>query len=291
MATIEELSLQVDLLRQEVAAERYGMVISNNAQDVHWLLYAGTLVFLMQAGFAMLCAGSIRAKNASNIMLKNLLDACVGALGFWSTGYALAYGKGNKIYGRAQFFLSEGFDGEGNYHSWFFQFAFAATAATIVSGAVAERCKMEAYAGYSWLLTAFVYPIVVHWVWSDSGFLSAFRNDPILGVGVVDFAGCGVVHMVGGIAAGIGAWILGPRIGRFDGPAKPEEMRPHSIALVCLGTFLLWVGWCASFEKARGGSSFTNIIEQYPMLGTASTPGRPLRLPAKGSQTSPPRRR
>ena len=187
---------------------------------------------------------SIRAKNAQNILLKNLMDACVGALWFWATGYAFAYGSandGNWFIGNDLFFLSSGFTGKDVYHSWFFQFAFAATAATIVSGAVAERCSMGAYAGYSAVLTGFVYPVVAHWVWSGDGWLSAFLHDPWLDVGVIDFAGCGVVHMVGGAAAGIGAYVLGPRIGRF-GP-KGREIKGHSVPLVVLGTFLLWVGW------------------------------------------------
>ncbi|KAH8075633.1 ammonium transmembrane transporter [Aureococcus anophagefferens] len=219
------------------------------SSDVHWLLYCGVLVFLMQAGFAMLCAGSIRAKNAQNILLKNLMDACVGATWFWATGYAFAYGSDSSggnwfIGGNKYFFLANGYEGDSGFHDWFFQFAFAATAATIVSGAVAERCSMGAYAGYSAVLTGFVYPVVVHWIWSGDGFLTAFVPEgktAWLKVGVVDFAGCGVVHMVGGAAAGIGAAILGPRLGRFGPNAKP--INGHSMPLVVLGTFLLWVGW------------------------------------------------
>ena len=225
--------------------------------DVHWILYCGTLVFLMQTGFAMLCAGSIRAKNAQNILLKNLLDACVGALWFWATGYAFAYGQSgsdgdqeadggdkNWFIGNNYFFLSKGYEGAGGYHNWFFQFAFAATAATIVSGAVAERCSMAAYAAYSAFLTGFVYPVVVHWVWSGPGWLSACKGRnkaALLNVGVVDFAGCGVVHMVGGAAAGVGAYVLGPRKGRYGPGGGP--IKGHSMPLVVLGTFLLWIGW------------------------------------------------
>lgn len=247
--------MSVEQNAADIAALQASLGVVEDNMDIHWLLYCGTLVFLMQAGFAMLCAGSVRAKNAQNIMLKNLLDACVGALAFWSTGYAFAYGEyhdGNWFIGDSLFFLSQGFEGKDGFHNWFFQFAFAATAATIVSGAVAERCKMEAYMGYSWFLTAFVYPVVVHWIWSSNGFLSAFLHDPMLDVGVIDFAGCGVVHMVGGLSACIGAYVLGPRIGRFnkDDPrllkgewATTDDIRGHSISLVVLGTFLLWVGW------------------------------------------------
>ena len=158
---------------------RYAPASVAFALDTHWVLYCGVLVLLMQAGFAMLCAGSIRAKNAQNILLKNLLDLCVGALSFWATGYAFAYGgpgdgsRGSRFVGSRHFFLSDGFEGAEShgFRSWFFQFAFAATAATIVSGAVAERCHLRAYAGYSAALTALVS------VWkstSVSGTLSHF---------------------------------------------------------------------------------------------------------------------
>ncbi|KAK7237872.1 ammonium transmembrane transporter [Aureococcus anophagefferens] len=237
--------------QQEEVAQMIADASANStaAADTHWVLYCGTLVFLMQAGFAMLCAGSIRAKNAQNILLKNLLDACVGAIWFWMTGYGFAYGArtdsqwGNWFIGNDLFFLNgQGFVTKDAFHNWFFQFAFAATAATIVSGAVAERCSMVAYAGYSAFLTGFVYPVVAHWIWSGDGWLSAFIHDPIFNVGVVDFAGCGVVHMVGGAAAGVGAYILGPRLGRFGGE-NAGPIKGHSMPLVVIGTFLLWVGW------------------------------------------------
>lgn len=146
----------------------------------------------------MLCAGSVRQKNVKNILLKNLLDACGGALGFWSIGYAFAYGDTGRaattFIGSQYFFLIN--YPISDYHGFFFQFAFAATAATIVAGTIAERCKMAAYLCYSFFLSGFVYPVVVHAIWAGEGFLTAFRDDPFLGVGVVDFAGSGVVHMV-----------------------------------------------------------------------------------------------
>lgn len=148
----------------------------------------------------MLCAGSVRQKNVKNIMLKNLLDACGGALGFWSVGYAFSYGGADPSFksfiGNTDFFIMN-FSTGPEYIGWFFQFAFAATAATIVAGTVAERCKMAAYLCYSVFLTGFVYPVVVHSIWSSSGFLSAFNGEPFLEVGNVDFAGSGVVHMCG----------------------------------------------------------------------------------------------
>lgn len=204
------------------------------------------MVFFMQCGFAMLCAGSVRQKNVKNIMLKNLLDACGGALGFWSIGHALANSSGSTFIGTdgKYFFLND----ENDYIGFFFQFAFAATAATIVAGTVAERCKMSAYLCYSLFLTAFVYPVVVHAVWNTQGFLSAFAGNPLFGVGMIDFAGSGVVHMTGGATALVAAVVLGPRLGRFydeNGTAleKPVDFPPHSVSLQVLGTFILWFGW------------------------------------------------
>jgi len=215
--------------------------------DVFFLLFAGALVFLMQAGFAMLCAGSVRQKNVKNIMLKNLLDACGGAIGFYTLGYGFAYGSGNTFIGTSNFAITDLSSGP-DYIGFFFQFAFAATAATIVAGTVAERCKMAAYLCYSIFLTAFVYPVVVRSIWSSDGFLTAFRDDPFRGVGVIDFAGSGVVHMTGGATALVAACVLGPRRGRFydeDGNVleTPGSFPAHSVALQILGTFVLWFGW------------------------------------------------
>lgn len=247
------------------------------AADTLWVLLCGVLVFFMQTGFAALCAGSVRLKNVKNIMLKNLLDACVGALAFWSLGYGVAYGKyhdGNEIIGSSFFFLSGQFERKDGFHNFFFQWAFAATAATIVSGAVAERCGMFAYAGYAFFLTAFVYPVVVHWVWSTKGFLSAFKSEPFLNVGTVDFAGCGVVHMVGGLAAGLGSAVLGPRLGRFDPDADPAHFAGHSAPLTVLGTFILWVGWygfnCGSTLLIVGADEVASKVAVTTTLAAAT---------------------
>eukprot|EP00566_Odontella_aurita_P009585 CAMPEP_0113553564 /NCGR_PEP_ID=MMETSP0015_2-20120614/15680_1 /TAXON_ID=2838 /ORGANISM="Odontella" /LENGTH=508 /DNA_ID=CAMNT_0000454641 /DNA_START=180 /DNA_END=1706 /DNA_ORIENTATION=- /assembly_acc=CAM_ASM_000160 len=230
---------------------KYAICEIQTGLDVFFLIFSAALVFFMQAGFAMLCAGSVRQKNVKNIMLKNLLDACGGALGFWSVGYAFAYGGSSSTHkdfiGNTDFFLMN-FTSGGDYIGWFFQFAFAATAATIVAGTVAERCKMVAYLCYSIMLTGFVYPVVVRSIWASSGFLTAFNVDPFRGVGMIDFAGSGVVHMTGGYTALIAAKILGPRRGRFydaDGNALPEpaQFQAHSVALQILGTFVLWFGW------------------------------------------------
>lgn len=232
---------------ESLSSEYAGSVVG---LDTFFLLFSGALVFFMQAGFAMLCAGSVRLKNVKNIMLKNLLDACGGALGFWSLGYCFAYGgdtSDRTFIGNSYAFL-HGME-QKDYHNFFFQFAFAATAATIVAGTVAERCKMSAYLCYSIFLTAFVYPVIVHSIWSSNGFMSAFlEKDKLLGVGMVDFAGSGVVHLTGGATALIAAIFLGPRKGRFhDEEGKIMEtattFNGHSTSLQMLGTFILWFGW------------------------------------------------
>ena len=228
------------------------------------LVPQGALVFMMQTGFAMLCAGSIRVKNVKNIMLKNILDAAFGAIGFFTIGYGLAFGGDTDavtFVGTTSFGL-RGMDTSG-YAFFFFQFAFAASAATIVAGTVAERCKMSAYICYSFFLTSFVYPVIVHSIWSVNGFLSAFSTDPFRGVGVVDFAGSGVVHLVGGTTALVAAIVLGPRRGRFydeDGNPleNPVAFPPHSVALQVLGTFLLWFGWYVSTLYLSLGSFSTS---------------------------------
>merc|ERR1719384_392877 len=197
----------------------------------------------------MLCAGSVRQKNVKNIMLKNLLDACGGALGYWSIGFAIAYGEGPFIgTSTERFFLNDYTESGAMYIDFFFQFAFAATAATIVAGTIAERCKMEAYLLYSIFLTAFVYPVIVHAVWNGEGFLCAWNENPLGGTGMLDFAGSGVLHMTGGCTALVAAIILGPRLGRFydaEGKplAEPKDFPPSSVALQVLGTFILWFGW------------------------------------------------
>lgn len=216
--------------------------------NVFYSLICGGMIFLMQCGFAMLCAGSVRSKNVKNIMLKNILDACGGAIGYFSIGFALAYGENGKFVGATgeRYFLN-GYSGGAAYVDFFFQFTFAATAATIVAGTIAERCKMVAYLCYSLFLTGFLYPVVVHAIWNGDGFLSAFNENAFYG-GMIDFAGSGVVHMTGGATALVAAIILGPRIGRFydenGNPLEnPQPFPPHSVALQVLGTFILWFGW------------------------------------------------
>jgi len=236
-ATVESLTSDISLL--------YGRL------DILWLLFGAYLVFFMQCGFALLEAGSVRAKNTKNILLKNVLDACLGAIIWWFMGFPIALGDSTgKFAGGKDFFMKDltaNVNGSSNYFAfWMFQWAFAATAATIVSGAVAERCKFVAYLVYTTCLTAFIYPVVVHWAWSSEGWLSAWTGDdaPYLKAnGLIDFAGSGVVHMTGGAAALVGAVFLGPRTGRFTPTGAVVDMPGHSTVLAALGTFILWFGW------------------------------------------------
>jgi len=221
-----------------------------NSINTFFLIYASSLVFFMQAGFAMLCAGCVQLKNVQNSMLKNLLDACGAALGFWSVGYAFAYGGMDFTDPKKTFIGTENFFlmGVDDLMFWQFQFAFAASAATIVAGTLAERCQMSAYLCYSLALTGFVYPVVVHSVWSPQGFLNANAVNPLWGTGVIDFAGSLVVHLTGGSTALIATYLLGPRRGRFfdhrgNPLVTPKEFPGHSVALQMLGAFILWFGW------------------------------------------------
>ena len=186
----------------------------------------------------MLCAGAVRKKNVQNTLLKNLLDACGSSIAFYAVGYAFAFGgmdpkSGEKTFvGTSNFFLMDVDD----FSLWFFQYAFSAAATTIVAGTLAERCQMAAYLSYSLMLSGWVYPIVVHAIWNHNGFLSANSIEPLWGVGVVDFAGSGVVHLTGGTTALVATMILGPRRGRFHDETGrrlevPRDFPGHSFSL------------------------------------------------------------
>ena len=219
-------------------------LVQNNL-NVVWTLVAAILVFLMQAGFALVETGFTRAKNAANIMMKNLMDFAVGSLAFYVLGAALMFGasKAAGWFGWGGLGMPSLMDGEGSWN-WtflFFQTMFAATAATIVSGAVAERIEFKSYLIYSALVSAVVYPISGHWMWgslageSSQGWIEA--------VGFHDFAGSTVVHSVGGWIALAGAIALGPRIGKYRHDGKANPIPGHSLVLGTLGVLLLWIGW------------------------------------------------
>ena len=202
-----------------------------NSVDSLWVVIAGILVMFMQPGFMLVETGFTRSKNSVNIVMKNFMDFSVGAITYWAFGFALAYG-GTTIGG----FLAYGnFFLEGDSLTYFFQVVFAATAATIVSGAVAERTKFSAYLMFQPFICGLIYPIVTHWVWSGQGWLGD--------LGFIDFAGSGVVHMVGGFAALAAVTVVGPRIGKYDDQGSPLPLPGSSMVAGALGVFILWFGW------------------------------------------------
>lgn len=225
-----------DILPQASAASH---IPDKTFIDLLWVMIAGILVFFMQAGFALVETGFTRAKNVTNIMMKNLMDFALGTIVFWACGFAIMYGADLfGLFGTTNFFLSEAVTPSGDldawmYANWFFQAVFAATAATIVSGAVAERTKFTAYIIYTVCITAFIYPVVGHWIWGG-GWLAD--------LGFYDFAGSTVVHSVGAWAGLVGTMMLGPRIGRFVN-GKAKRIAGHSMAFGTLGVFILWLGW------------------------------------------------
>ena len=195
-----------------------------------WMLLSGILVFFMQAGFTLVESGMTRSKNAVNIAMKNLLDICVGSLTYWFVGYSLMYGDSSNGW----FFWSGILQGDGA--DLFFQTMFAATAATIVSGAIAGRTKYSTYAIFTVVMTAFVYPIAGGWEWNGGWLNTTFEAE------FIDFAGSSIVHGVGGFAALVAAFMVGPRIGKFvDGKVVP--IPGHNQILTTLGVFILWLGW------------------------------------------------
>ena len=198
--------------------------------DITWVLIGAALVFFMQAGFAMVETGLTRAKNAGNIIMKNLMDFSIGTPIYWFVGYGLMFGGTGALIGGLDLFCMKSDD----YVTMIFQTVFCATSATIVSGAMAERTKFSAYCIYSALISLFVYPVSGHWIWGG-GWLSQ--------MGFHDFAGSTAVHMVGGVAAFVGASILGPRIGKYGKDGKPNAILGHSMTLAALGVFILWFCW------------------------------------------------
>jgi Amt family ammonium transporter len=210
--------------------------------DYVWTLIAAALVFFMQAGFALVECGFTRAKNAINIMMKNLMDFSMGSLVFWAVGFGIMFGATKTgWFGTSGFFLSDFKVGGDPWvlAFWMFQVVFCATAATIVSGAMAERTKFIGYLLYSVVVSALIYPVFGSWAWG-----SLFNGNGWLeGLGFIDFAGSTVVHSVGGWAALAGAIVLGPRTGKYakDGSIKP--ILGHNIPLAALGVFILWIGW------------------------------------------------
>lgn len=224
--------------------------LKNSIDDV-FVISNGIIVCLMQCGFACLEAGAVRSKNTTNIMMKNIMDIFISSVAYWLFGFALAYGEGNAVIGYTHW-AGIGID-YGKMANWFFQCIFAATAATIVSGAVAERCNYIAYITYSFVISGFVYPPVTHWAWTEQGWLNK--------LGYVDYSGCGPIHLIGGVCSFFGALFLGPRLGRFENKfnsSEKEELVGHSVPLTGIGGMILIAGFLAF----NGGS-----------IGSMSKPG------------------
>lgn len=220
-----------------------------------WYLIGAALVFFMQAGFAMVEAGFTRAKNVGNITMKNTMDFCLGAVAFLLIGYSLLCGQGNGFIGWGQNPL---LDFEGTDWSLFtFNLVFCATTATIVSGAMAERTKFLSYCVYSVIISMLIYPIEAHWTWGPGGWLTA--------MGFHDFAGSAVIHFVGGTCALIGAWMLGPRIGKFSKDGKPNGIPGHNLLIGALGVFILWFGW-----YGFNGAAATNTLQLSTIFATTT---------------------
>jgi len=232
-----------------------------------WILLAAILVFFMQAGFGMVEAGMIRAKNTINVLMKNLLDFCFASLGFYIFGYAIAYGTEGLIVGTSGWFMTNvesPVEGIPLPAFWLFQAVFAGTAATIVSGAVAERMRFVAYLTYSFIICAFVYPTVAHWVWGG-GWLARLNFH--------DFAGSTVVHAFGGVTALVAVWMLGPRIGRFNPGGTANFIGGHSMPLTTLGVFILWFGWYGFNAGSTLGMEDPEAVARIAMNTTLAAAG------------------
>lgn len=222
-----------------------------------WVLFGTALVFFMQAGFSLCEAGFTRAKNTGNILMKNLMDFCIGTPAFWLVGFGLMFGKGSGIIGSFDPLIWGEYSqalpsGVPLWAFAIFQTVFCATSATIVSGAMAERTKFSAYCIYSAAISLLIYPVSGHWIWGG-GWLSQ--------MGFHDFAGSTAVHMVGGICAMIGAKILGPRIGKYDKNGKPQAILGHNLTFAALGVFILWFCWFGFNGASTVGMDSDALIE------------------------------
>jgi len=230
----------------------------NECLDTIWMLLASLLVFFMHAGFSMLESGCVRFKNTQNILAKNLIVVCLGFLCWYIIGYPIALGvteDPGKFMGGTDFAMANFWEDKSKFRVWFFQGAFCATGGTIVSGAMAERTQLKGFAIFTFLMTSIIYPAVVYWGWSGSGLLwytDAVHGDTTVvgGPPIIDFAGSGIVHLVGGVGALVGIVVCGPRHERWE---KPDDFTAHSIPFCVLGTFFLWFGWYG-FNPGSTGS-------------------------------------
>ena len=227
-----------------------------------WVLIGAELVFFMQAGFSMCEAGFTRAKNTGNILMKNLMDFCIGTPCFWLVGFGLMFGSSSEIFGWIDPLIMKDYssvlpDGVPLWAFAIFQTVFCATSATIVSGAMAERTKFSAYCIYSAAISLIIYPVSGHWIWGG-GWLSQ--------LGFHDFAGSTAVHMVGGVCALIGAKILGPRIGKYDKNGKPKAILGHNLTIAALGVFILWFCWFGFNGASTVGMDSDELVESASLV-------------------------
>ena len=225
--------------------------------DTIWVLVGAALVFFMQAGFSLCEAGFTRAKNSGNILMKNLMDFCIGTPAFWLVGFGVMFGSGTALFGTLDPFIMGDYsnvlpEGVPLWAFAIFQTVFCATSSTIVSGAMAERTKFSSYCIYSAVISLLIYPVSGHWIWGG-GWLSE--------LGFHDFAGSTAVHMVGGVCALIGAKILGPRIGKYDKKGKPRAILGHNITLAALGVFILWFCWFGFNGASTVGMHSDELME------------------------------
>ena len=234
--------------------------------DAIFFMVCATLVFVMQVGFALLEVGSVSVKNTKNILLKNVMDLCVSAISFYLIGYGLGWGEGSGFAGSNAFamrtpeFNSLEVTGvvASKHAQAFFSLCFAATATTIVSGAVAERFRFQTYAFIAFLMSGVIFPVVMHWVWADDGWLNPVRDGAkFLSVGVIDYAGSGFVHIVGGMSALWAVYFIGPRHGRFtETKGTVQELPQQSPVFQVIGGLLMWYGWfgfnCGSIKTLEG---------------------------------------
>lgn len=233
-----------------------------SAENTIWVLLGAALVFFMQAGFSMCEAGFTRAKNTGNILMKNLMDFCIGTPCFWLFGFGIMFGTGTALFGWIDPMIMKDYSdilpaGVPLWAYAIFQTVFCATSATIVSGAMAERTKFSAYCIYSAAISLFIYPISGHWVWGG-GWLAQ--------MGFHDFAGSTAVHMVGGVCALIGAAILGPRIGKYDKDGKPKAILGHNVTVAALGVFILWFCWFGFNGASTVGMDSDAQIERAGLI-------------------------
>jgi len=242
-AVTSQEEFQALVHRLDVLQQNY-----NEALDTMWMLLSTALVFMMHSGFSLLEAGSVRSKNTQNILGKNVLVVTVGFISWYVIGYGFAFGHvggGSKFIGSTGFFMYGFNEDRSKFRKWLFQGTFCATGGTIVSGAMAERTKLKGFTIFTVLMTTLIYPCVVFWVWSHHGFLrypnGAGIEVSIFGPAFMDFAGSACVHLCGGIAAFVGALIVGPRSGRFKG--NEDQFDGHSVPFCVLGTFILFFGW------------------------------------------------